>query len=108
MGHIERGEKNLSLSTMIRISDGLGIAPTELFRLTAKGAKDYGAVQGRKNGHLTPAAMVRLIKEFRSERQVLSKTVDSLVEVERKLRRAVTKKGKPPFHQDSTTGEITQ
>lgn len=89
MGHIERGEKNLSLSTMIRISDGLGIAPTELFRLTPKGAKDYGALQARRNGHLTPAAMMRLIKEFRSERQVLSKTIGSLVEVERKLRRAV-------------------
>ena len=94
MGHVERGEKNLSLSTMMRISDGLGILPTDLFKPMPKEAKGVGGIQGRRNEHFSPAAIMHLIKEFRSERQALAKSVDSLIEVERKLRKLLPTKAR--------------
>jgi transcriptional regulator with XRE-family HTH domain len=106
MGHVERGEKNLSLSTMMRIADGLGIVPTELFKPMPKRTKDFGGIQGRRKESFGPAAIMHLIKGFQSERQALAKTVDSLIEVERKLRRAAFKKGQQRF--DQISGELTQ
>jgi len=94
MGHVERGEKNLSLSTMIRISDALGIVPSELFKLMPKTAKGIVGIQRRRNGQFSPATIMQLIKEFRAERQALAKSIDGLIEVERKLRRAASKKSR--------------
>jgi transcriptional regulator with XRE-family HTH domain len=31
MGHVERGEKNVSLSTMLRVANALGVEPSALF-----------------------------------------------------------------------------
>jgi len=108
MGHVERGEKNLSLSTLMRISDGLGIAPTQLFKPMQKEAKRVGGIQGQRNEHLSPATLLHLIKEFRSERQALAKAVDSLTEVERRLRRAASKKSLQKFDVGSITDELAQ
>ena len=51
MGHIERGEKNLSFSTLVRLSDALGMTLPELLADVRTGAEP---LKGKAASKTTP------------------------------------------------------
>lgn len=92
MGHVERGEKNLSLSTMVRISDALSIRLHELFlwnknstpRLRKARVTDVTRLQ---NSKFSFVEIKHVLTELRIERNALKQAVRDLVQVGKKLGR---------------------
>jgi transcriptional regulator with XRE-family HTH domain len=89
MGHVERGEKNISLSTMVRISDALGIRLRDLFAASTsqlgakwKPARKAGSQTGPNFG---VAAIGPIVAELRTERNALKQAVRDLMQVSRRL-----------------------
>jgi transcriptional regulator with XRE-family HTH domain len=79
MGHVERGEKNVSLSTVLRVANALGI------RLSALFGRSQGAT-GAASGKLTLHRLDvnRLLDELQDQRQAMKQMVR---ELSRSLRR---------------------
>jgi transcriptional regulator with XRE-family HTH domain len=74
MGHIERGEKNLSFGSLVRVANALGISLSELF----KGLEDdesRSPTKGRPDRPRNPGASAldrdRLIREVATLERVL-------------------------------------
>jgi transcriptional regulator with XRE-family HTH domain len=90
MGHVERGEKNVSLSTVVRISDALGLRLPELFAAgKSAGAPAKGRPRKMKNLRgAAPAGLfdsTRLLNELRSQRKALKEAVGELTRLGGKL-----------------------
>jgi transcriptional regulator with XRE-family HTH domain len=60
MGHIERGEKNLSFQSMLRVANALGVTLSELFVGLEKG--DSAKILNRKAARV-PATKSRALEE---------------------------------------------
>jgi transcriptional regulator with XRE-family HTH domain len=95
MGHVERGEKNISLSTMVRISDALGVRLRDLFtasttnvRVKGKPARNGGSHTGVKFG---VATIDRLVAELQAERNAIKQAVRDLARISRSLTNRVRK-----------------
>lgn len=82
MGHVERGEKNVSLSTVLRVANALGVRVAELFgrgsalpeqtpALTKPGAS--GVPLGRLDVN-------RILDELQSQRKALRQVVRDLTQ----------------------------
>ena len=88
MGHVERGEKNLSLSTMVRISDALRIGLAQLF-LSRKG-RPLGKMPNKPSGELSSprfrfVEIKHIFTELRIERNALKQAVRDLVQLGKNL-----------------------
>jgi transcriptional regulator with XRE-family HTH domain len=61
MGHIERGEKNLSFSSIVRVAAALNVSLSELF----EGLETGGTAQAnRRHRRVPPLDRDRLLKEL--------------------------------------------
>ena len=81
MGHIERGEKNLSLSTMLRISDALSIRLAELFlqgKSRSLPSRKPPEAARLRHAHFGFAEIKYIFAELRIERNALKQAVRDL------------------------------
>lgn len=91
MGHVERGEKNVSLSTVVRVSDALGIRLSKLFAGAEKGEgriQDLRRNPGRRAGSALRTGrrgvdIDRLLGELQIERKALRQAVRALTQLPR-------------------------
>ena len=87
MGHVERGEKNLSLSTMVRISNALRIGLPQL--LAARKRQSSRMVSKPTARPPAPrfgfAEMKHVFTELRMERNALRQAVRDLVRLTKTL-----------------------
>lgn len=82
MGHLERGEKNLSFSTLVRLSDALEITVSELLSEERSSATKT-IRQSRKN---QPTDLPGIIRELNRQRNVLESTGSVLKQLAQGLR----------------------
>jgi transcriptional regulator with XRE-family HTH domain len=84
MGHVERGEKNVSLSTVLRVANALGIRISALF------GRSQGATSVASSGKQTLHRLDvnRLLDELQDQRQAMKQMV-------RELSRSVRRLGDP-------------
>jgi transcriptional regulator with XRE-family HTH domain len=83
MGHLERGEKNVSFNTLVRLADALGITLPELLA-------ENGSRSGKKKAP-RPAirrldSLTRVIRELNQRRIALEETAGALKAVTEVLR----------------------
>ena len=82
MGHIERGEKNVSFSTLVRLSEALGITVSELLSdERSVTTKTVGKRRGRQ-----PSDVPEIIRELNRQRNVLESTSSVLKQLAQGLR----------------------
>lgn len=82
MGYLERGEKNVSFTTLVRLADALGITVYELpSEERSSGAK---TVRKRKESQLTD--IPGIIRALNRQREALDKTAGVLKHIEHALR----------------------
>jgi transcriptional regulator with XRE-family HTH domain len=86
MGHVERGEKNVSLSTVVRIARALGIPISRL--LDGSGHRDKGATKTKSRAGGRPVNggngwpdLNAVLGELRLERKALRDAVKALRQV---------------------------
>jgi transcriptional regulator with XRE-family HTH domain len=77
MGHIERGEKNLSFQSMVRVANALNVPLSELFRGLEDGEPPPARISGvaktpNRNPRHEGVDRDRLIREVASLEKVLS------------------------------------
>jgi hypothetical protein len=63
MGHLERGEKNVSLTSIVRVSAALSITLSELFS-GIDGGDETPRATGRKPGSSTELDRSRILREL--------------------------------------------
>jgi len=88
MGHVERGEKNVSLSTVLKVANALGMRLPELFQLekretgTDRPAQANGERKEKERKIAIPGLkMCRILEELRAERTELRQLVRQLTRV---------------------------
>lgn len=94
MGHVERGEKNVSLSTVVRICDGLGIRVSDLFAAAKRKLAPSHKASGRKpewrggtpDSDANPAEINRAVNELRIERRALQLAIRTLTQLTTRLK----------------------
>lgn len=82
MGHIERGEKNVSFSTLVRLSDALGISVSELLS-EERNSSIKVVSKSRKN---QPTDLPSIVRQLNEQRQSLEETAGALKNVTNALR----------------------
>jgi transcriptional regulator with XRE-family HTH domain len=83
MGHVERGEKNVSLSTVLRVSNALGIRISALFG-RAQGASSQSAPPkpvAASHARLHRPDTDRLLDELQAQRKALREALRDLSRV---------------------------
>jgi len=75
MGHVERGEKNVSLSTVLRVANALGVRIPSLFGGPAGPADLQPTVSGRQRSNLN---VDRLLDELQSQRDAMRRALREL------------------------------
>jgi len=86
LGHVERGEKNVSLSTVLRVANALGVRISALFgrggALTAQipAQTPPPAKQSTTGVLLSPPDVNRLLGELQSQRKALRQLVRDLTQ----------------------------
>jgi transcriptional regulator with XRE-family HTH domain len=87
MGHVERGEKNISLSTMVRISDALNIPLSELLteNKSMRPRKTWPTHTRPRDRHSSFAELKHVFTELRIERNALKQAIRDLVQLSKKL-----------------------
>jgi transcriptional regulator with XRE-family HTH domain len=83
MGHLERGEKNVSFNTLVRLSDALGIAMSELL---AEKPGEPGRKRTPGHAKIHPDDLNGVIRELNQRRIVLEETAGALKAVTEVLR----------------------
>jgi transcriptional regulator with XRE-family HTH domain len=82
MGHVERGEKNISLSTVLRVANALGIRVSDLFgraeNHNGKAAKAASPAKRNSDRSGLPGLIERVIEELRLERKALRDAVRTM------------------------------
>jgi len=73
MGHLERGEKNVSFSSIVKVANALGVPLSKMF-------------DGLETASGTPAARVRPVSNPEFSRQMLAKEVAVLERTVQKLK----------------------
>src|ERR1035438_7755329 len=88
MGHLERGEKNVSLASLAKVANALGITLSELFsgvQQQAPSAENRAPqrAQPKKLTGVSSArpALDRIFEELQLERETLRRTVLTLKEI---------------------------
>lgn len=102
MGHLERGEKNVSFSSILRIADALNVTLSELFSGLGAGEpaslpeqSKQGRPQSTRGGELN-------CHEVLKEIAILERSI-------RKLKQAaLAHKGKPPVRSEPRKSKATQ
>jgi transcriptional regulator with XRE-family HTH domain len=92
MGHLERGEKNVSFNTLVRLSEALGITLPELLSAQRKRAN-----KPRKADATTKDDLPGIIQELNGHRQILQQSAGALKNIANALRsheRQSVKQGK--------------
>jgi transcriptional regulator with XRE-family HTH domain len=87
MGHIERGEKNVSFTTLVRLSDALGITMSEL--LSDERTATTKLVRTRKNKQ--PSDVPEIIRELNQQRNALESASGVLKQLATALRAHASK-----------------
>jgi transcriptional regulator with XRE-family HTH domain len=94
MGHVERGEKNVSLSTILRVSNALGIRVAELFKRTQKSPEKENPPapnSAPKTNHVGAVTNAFDVNQVLNELQVQRRTLRQVV---RDLTTLLTRGGK--------------
>ena len=82
MGHVERGEKNISLSTVLRVANALGVRLSDLFgraeETDGKTAKTHLPAKRNADRSGLPGLIDRVIEEMRLERKALRDAVRTI------------------------------
>jgi transcriptional regulator with XRE-family HTH domain len=88
MGHLERGEKNLSFNTLVRLSDALGITLSELLAEEAGQSSRKRAARDKSplKGSLQPDDLDSIIRELNQRRMALEEAAGALKDVAEALR----------------------
>ncbi len=86
MGHVERGEKNVSLSTVLRVAGGLGVRLPELFgpvrsRSTAARSPQVPSRRRAAAFGLTGLEVMSVLDELQVQRKALRQAVRNLTEL---------------------------
>ncbi len=76
MGHVERGEKNVSLSTVLRVANGLGIRISALFGRSQEIPAPGPGAWGKQTLHRMDVS--RLLDELQDQRQAMKQMVREL------------------------------
>lgn len=83
MGHLERGEKNVSFNTLVRLADALGITLSELLaEETGRSVKKHAPRPTR----LRPDDLNSVIRELNQRRIALEETAGAIKAVTEVLR----------------------
>jgi len=72
MGHVERGEKNVSLSTVVRVANALGVRISALFGRSNEAAGQASKSQRRAvmtGGALARLDVTKLVEELTEQRK---------------------------------------
>ena len=87
MGHVERGEKNVSLSTVLRVANALGVRISALFSRPQDGPAIGVAEPAAKSARpgLNRLDVSRLVDELQHQRQALLQAVRDLSRCVRRL-----------------------
>ena len=85
MGHVERGEKNVSLSTMVRISDALNVGLSDLFAAGQKRLRRAPQRNAVRDPHFSFVHIKHILRELRTERNALRQAVRDLMKLRQKL-----------------------
>lgn len=88
MGHLERGEKNVSFNTLARLSDALRITLSELVAEESGRVPKKRAAQAKSSlkGSHQPDNLGRIIRELNQRRMGLEETAGALRDVAESLR----------------------
>jgi transcriptional regulator with XRE-family HTH domain len=86
MGHIERGEKNVSFNTLVRLADALGITVSELLSDETKAAQKHSRPRMKIKPTVSSDDLSGVIRELNQQRQTLEKTAGALKNVANVLR----------------------
>lgn len=90
MGHVERGLKNVSLTTVVRICDALGIRLSDLFSLRKRVTPmpEMHARRSESKGANQPGfpEVRRMLNQLRREIESLQEAVQTLAELGNRLR----------------------
>ena len=86
MGHIERGEKNVSFNTLVRLAQALGIALPELLSEVAAGRKAPAKTTGKRNRTVDANDLGGLARELLQQRANLDQAAGVLTDVANALR----------------------
>jgi transcriptional regulator with XRE-family HTH domain len=81
MGHLERGEKNVSFTTLVRLSDALGITVSEL--LSDERSTATKTVRKTRKNQTTD--LPDIIRELNQQRNILDSTSGVLKQLTRGL-----------------------
>ena len=82
MGHLERGEKNVSFNTLVRLSDALGITLPELLSDQVKRASKVP----KKGAIPSGGDLSGIIEELNHQRETLERSAGVLKDVANALR----------------------
>jgi transcriptional regulator with XRE-family HTH domain len=87
MGHLERGEKNVSFNTLERLAEALGITPSELLSNDAKPTnKRTAATKTGRSSSIRSGNLNGIIRELNRRRTTLEETAGVLRDVAEALR----------------------
>lgn len=86
MGHIERGEKNVSFNTLVRLAEALGITLPELLTEAAPGKKRPAKTTGKQRRSVNADDLGGLVRELLRQRENLDKAAGVLTDVANALR----------------------
>lgn len=86
MGHIERGEKNVSFNTLVRLADALDITVSEMLSDDTKAGQNNSRRQLKIKPSASGDDLSGVIRELNQQRQTLEKTAGALKNVATVLR----------------------
>jgi transcriptional regulator with XRE-family HTH domain len=100
MGHLERGEKNVSFRSILRIADALGITLSEFFADLQNGesaGKSSGPNEKRPKTKVSPREMdrTRLLREMAVLERALDSLKATIIDGTDSLPRTTRHRGKP-------------
>ena len=85
VGHLERGEKNVSFSSLVRVAETFGITLAELLTGVEEGVHRPAERKARKDsrqtrssGRIGPATVRTLVEELRLQREALRQALVAL------------------------------
>ena len=86
MGHIERGEKNVSFNTLVRLAEALGITLPELLTEVPEGKKRPSKNTSKRRYPISADDMGGMVRALNMQRKSLDQTARVLKDVEDALK----------------------
>ena len=78
MGHVERGEKNVSLSTVLRVANALGVRISSLFGRAQEGSTQAAHPKAEAGFRPNRSEVNHLLEELQAQRKALRQALRDL------------------------------